>query len=74
MVWTPISLKIIQFIVTHTLKGFIVVHKADIDVFLEFPCFFSDPKDVGSLTSDSSAFSKSSLYCLEVLGSHTVEA
>ena len=45
----------------HTVKGFGIVNKAEIDVFLEFSCFFDDPVDVGSLISGSSAFSKSSL-------------
>ena len=45
----------------HTVKGFGVVNKAKVDDFLEFPCFFDDPTDVGNLTSGSSAFSKSSL-------------
>ena len=45
----------------HTVKGFSVVNKADIDVFLEFSCLFYDPMDVGILTSDSSDVSKSSL-------------
>jgi len=49
-----------QFVVIHTVKGFSVVNEAE-DVFLEFPCFFYDPTDVGSLISGSSAFSKSSL-------------
>ena len=49
-----------QFIVIHTVKGFGIVNKAEIDVFLEFSCFFDDPTDVGNLISDSSAFSKSS--------------
>ena len=47
-----------QFIVIHTVKGFNIVNKAEIDVFLELPCFFSDPADVGNLISDSSACSK----------------
>ena len=42
-------------------KGFDIVSKADVDVFLEISCFFDDPVDVGNLTSGSSAFSKSSL-------------
>ena len=46
-----------QFIVIHTVKGFGIVNKAEID-FLELSCFFDDPADVGNLTSDSSAFSK----------------
>ena len=50
-----------QFIVIHTVKGFGVVNKAEIDVFLELSCFFDDPADVGNLISGSSAFSKSSL-------------
>ena len=45
----------------HTVKDFGIVNKAEIDVFLELPCLFDDPADVGSLTSGSSAFSKSSL-------------
>ena len=50
-----------QFIVTHTVEGFGIVNKIEIDVFLELSCFFSDPADVGNLISGSSAFSKSSL-------------
>ena len=50
-----------QFIVVHTVKGFGIVNKAEIDVLLEFSCFFNDPTDVGNLISVSSAFSKSSL-------------
>ena len=45
-----------------TFKGFSVVNEAEVDVFLEFPCFFYDSKDVGNLISGLSAFSKSSLY------------
>ena len=45
----------------HTVKGFGIVNKAEIDVFLELSCFFDDPADVGDLISGSSAFSKSSL-------------
>ena len=47
-----------QFIVIHTVKGFGIVNKADIDVFLELSFFFDDPADVGNLISGSSAFSK----------------
>ena len=47
-----------QFIVIHTVKGFCIINKAEIDVFLEFSCFFHDPVDVGDLISGSSAFSK----------------
>ena len=50
-----------QFVAIYTVKGFGIVNKAEIDVFLELPCFFDDPADVGNLISDSSAFSKSSL-------------
>ena len=50
-----------QFVVIHTVKDFGIVNKAEIDVSLELSCFFNDPKDVGNLISDSSAFSKSSL-------------
>ena len=50
-----------QFIVIHTVKGFVIVNKAEIDVFLELYCFFHDPADVGNLVSGSSAFSKTSL-------------
>ena len=61
--WTgiPISFRIFQFIVIHTVKGFDIVNKAGIDVFLELSCLFDDPADVGNLISDSSAFSKTSL-------------
>jgi len=51
-----------QFVVIHTIKGFSIVNEAEVDVFLEFPCFFYDPARVGNLISGSSAFSKSSLY------------
>ena len=57
----PISLKIFQFVVIHTVKGFGIVNKTEIEVFLELCCFFDDPVDVGSLISGSSAFSKTSL-------------
>ena len=50
-----------QFVVIYTVKGFDIVNKAEIDVFLEFSCFFYDPRDGGNLISVSSAFSKSSL-------------
>ena len=50
-----------QFIVIHTVKGFGVIKKAKVDVFLELSCFFSDPTDVGNLISGSPAFSKTSL-------------
>ena len=50
-----------QFVVIHILKGFDVVNKAKLDVFLELSFFFDDPADIGNLTSGSSAFSKTSL-------------
>ena len=50
-----------EFVVTHTVKGFGIVNKTEIDVFLELSCFFCDPTDVGNLISGSSAFSKSNL-------------
>src|SRR5574341_894199 len=50
-----------QFIVIHTVKGFGIVNKAEIDVFLELSCFFHDPVDVGTLSSGSSAISKTIL-------------
>ena len=58
----PISLRIFQFVVIHTVKGFSIVSEAEVDVFLEFSSFFYDPIDVGNFISGSSAFSKSSLY------------
>ena len=50
-----------QFVVIHTVKGFGIVNKAEVDIFLELSCFFDDPEDVGNLVSGSSGFSKSSL-------------
>ena len=50
-----------QFIVMHTVKGFGIVSKTEIDVFLKFSCFFNDPVEVGNLIYGSSAFSKNSL-------------
>ena len=50
-----------QFIVIHTVKGFGIVNKAEIDVFLKLLCFFDDPADVGNLISGYSAFSETSL-------------
>ena len=50
-----------QFVVVHIVKGFGIVNKAEIDVFLELSCFFDYPTDVGNLISGSSAFSKTSL-------------
>ena len=62
MVWYSHLLKnFSQFVVIHTVKGFGIVNKAEVDVFLEFSCFLDDPKDVDHLISGSSAFSKTSL-------------
>ena len=66
-----------QFIVIHTVKGFGIVNKAEIDVFLELSCFFNVPTNVGNLISGSSAFSKSSLkvwkFSVHVLLKHHLE-
>jgi len=56
-----------QFVVIHTDKGFGIVHKAEVDIFLEFSCFFYDPMDVDSLISASSVFSKSNLNIWKIL-------
>ena len=57
-----------QFVVIHTVKGFGIVNKAEIDAFLELSCFFNDPTDVGNLISGSSAFSKTSLNIWKFMG------
>ena len=60
MVWYSHLLKNFpQFVVIHTVKGFNIVNEAEVDVFLEFSCFFYDSTDVGNLISGSSAFSTS---------------
>ena len=62
MVWYAHFLKNFpQFVVIHTVKGFGIVNKAEVDVFLELSCFFYDPADVGNLIPGPSAFSKSRL-------------
>ena len=61
----PISFRIFQFVVIHTVKAFGVVNKAEVDVFLVLSCFFNGPTDVGNLISGSSAFSESSLNILK---------
>ena len=62
MVWYSHFLKNFpQFVEIHTVKGFGIVNKAEINVFLKLSCFFDDPADVGNLISGSSAFSKTSL-------------
>ena len=61
-VWYPHLFKyFLQFVLIHIVKGFGIVNKAEVDVFLELSCFFNDPTDVGNLISDSSAFSKTCL-------------
>ena len=57
----PIPWRIFQFVVIHTVKDFVIVNEAEVDVFLELFCFFSDPTDAGNFISGSFAFSKSSL-------------
>ena len=62
MVWYSHLLKNFpQFVVIHTVKGFDIVNKAEVDACLEFSCFFYDPTDVGNLISDSSTIFKSNL-------------
>ena len=62
MVWySHLLMNFPQFVVIHTVKGFGIVNKTEVDVFLELSHFFNDPMDVGRLISGSSAFSKSSL-------------
>ena len=62
VVWySHLSQNFPQFIVIHIVKGFGIVNKAGIDVFLELSCFFADPVDVGNLISGSSAFSKTNI-------------
>jgi len=63
-----------QFIVIHTVKGFGIVNKTEIDFFLELSCFFHGPAEVGNLISGSSAFSKNQLEHLKVHGSRIAEA
>ena len=73
----PISFRIFQFVVIHTVKGFGIVNEAEIDVFPGLSCFFSDPVDVGNLISCSSAFSKTSLniwkFTVHILLKHGLE-
>ena len=62
VVWySHLSKNFPHFVVIHTVKGFGIVNKAEVDVFLELSCFFNDPTDVGNLIPGFSAFSKSSL-------------
>ena len=63
MVWYSHLLRyFLQFVVIYTAKSFSVPNEAEVDIFLEFPCFLYDPTNAGNLISDSSAFSKNSLY------------
>ena len=66
-----------QIVVIHIVKGFSMVSEVEVDVFLEFSCFFYDPVDVGNLTSGSSVFSKSNLniwkFSVHVLLKPTLE-
>src|SRR5574340_728524 len=78
VVWYPYLFQNFpQFIMIHTVKGFGIVKKAEIDVFLELSCFFDDPVDVGHLISGSSAFSKTSSniwkFTVHVLLKHGLE-
>ena len=57
----PISLRMFRSLLWSTVKGFSIVNEAEADIFLELPCFFYNPMDVGNLISGSSAFSKSSV-------------
>ena len=63
-----------QFIVIHTVKGFGIVNKAEIDVFLELSCFFLVPVDAGNLISGSSAFSKTSFNIWKFTCGHSPRA
>ena len=64
----PISFRIFQFVVIHTVKGFSVVNEAKVDVSQKFSCLFYDPTNVGNFISASSAFSKSSLNIWKLSG------
>ena len=73
MVWYSYLFKDIpQLLVVRTVKGLGIVNEAEVDVFLDFPCFLCDATDVGNFMSSSSTFSKPSLY-LEVVSSCTAE-
>ena len=63
-----------QFVVIHTVKSFSIVNEAEVDVFLEFSCFFYDPMNVGNLISGFTDFFSIQLVNVDILGSHTVEA
>ena len=59
--WNSLPFSMIQFVVIHTVKGFSIVNQAEVDVILEFSCFFDDLMNVGNVISGFSAFSKTSL-------------
>ena len=61
VLYSHLSNNIPQVVVIHEVKGFSIVNKAEVDIFLELSCFFDDPTDVGNLISGSSAFSKTGL-------------
>ena len=68
MVWySHLFQNFLQYIVIHIVRGFDIVNKAEIDVFLELSCFFHDPSHVGNLISGSSAFSKASVNILKFM-------
>ena len=78
VVWySHLSKNFPHFVVTHTVKGFVIVNEAEVDVFLEFSCFFYDPTYVDNLISGSSAFFKYSLniwkFTVHVLLKHSLE-
>ena len=78
MVWYFCLLKNFpQFVLIHTVKGFIIVNEEEVDAFLEFSCFPDHPTDVGSLISGSSAFSNSSLdiqeFSVHIVLKHCLE-
>ena len=75
MVWYSHLLKNIpQFVLSHTVKDFGIVNRAEVDVFLELSCFFDDLTDVGNLISGYSDFLNPALKHLAFLGSHIIEA
>ena len=73
----PISLRIFQFVVIYLVKGSSIVNEAEVDVFLEFSCFFYDPMNVGNSISGSSALSKSRLnickFLVHILLKHSLK-
>ena len=75
MVWYPHLFKNFpQFVAIHIVKSFCLVSEAEVDVFLWFSCFLHDSMGIGKLISDFSVFSKSTLYCLEVVSLYADEA